>query len=109
MDVNMESLSLHECDSLSAKWLLAGGEAGFIGTNPSFGKTMRITQYVRHYGGKICGYVVDSTGEGLIGCSVLVKGTMEGTITNVDGYLKWIVTGAEICFRLVISGLNHRK
>ena len=88
MDVNMESLPLHECDSLSAKWLLAGGEAGFIGTNPSFGKTMRITQYVRHYGGKICGYVVDSTGEGLIGCSVLVKGTMEGTITNVDGYFE---------------------
>lgn len=87
MDINMESLPLHECDSLSARWLLSGGVSDWVGTHSPY-KAMRIRQYVRHYGGKICGYVVDSSGEPLIGCSVLVKGTMEGTITNVDGYFE---------------------
>ncbi len=87
LDVNMESLPLHEADSLSAGWLLLGGR-GVIGTNQPSYKEMRITQYVRSYGGKVCGYVTDATGEALIGCSVLVKGTTEGTITNLDGYFE---------------------
>lgn len=87
LDVNMESLSLHEADSLSAGWLLLGGR-GMIGTNHPSYKEMTITQYVRNYGGKVCGYVTDAAGEALIGCSVLVKGTREGTITNLDGYFE---------------------
>ena len=87
LDVNMESLPLHEADSLSAGWLLLGGR-GVIGTNHPGYKEMRITQYVRSYGGKVCGYVTDATGEALVGCSVLIKGTTEGTITNVDGYFE---------------------
>ena len=87
LDVNMESLPLHEADSLSAGWLLLGGR-GVIGTNHPSYKEMRITQYVRSYGGKVCGYVTDATGEALVGCSVLIKGTTEGTITNVDGYFE---------------------
>ena len=49
---------------------------------------MRIRQYVRNYGGKVSGYVTDATGEPLIGCSVVVKGTTEGTITDMDGYFE---------------------
>lgn len=87
LDVNMESLPLHEADSLSAVWLLLRGK-GVIGTSQPSYKEMRITQYVRSYGGKVCGYVTDATGEALIGCSVLIKGTTEGTITNLDGYFE---------------------
>lgn len=87
LDVNMESLPLHEADSVSQRWLMLGGR-GTIGTNLPNYKEMRIRQYVRNWGGKICGYVTDATGEPLIGCSVLVKGTTEGTITNLDGYFE---------------------
>lgn len=87
LDVNMESLPLNEADSLSAGWLLLGGR-GVNSTNHPGYKEMRITQYVRSYGGKVCGYVTDATGEALVGCSVLIKGTTEGTITNVDGYFE---------------------
>lgn len=88
VDVNMESLSLHECDSLSAGWLLSGGTDHFVGTNSSYYRTMRIRQYVRHNGGRICGYVIDSGGEPLIGGNILVKGTTEGTLTDIDGYFE---------------------
>lgn len=39
----------------------------------------------------ISGYVTDSSGEPLIGASILVKGTTRGTVTNIDGYYE-IVT-----------------
>ena len=34
------------------------------------------------------GKVLDSTGESVIGASVLVKGTTSGTITDIDGNFK---------------------
>lgn len=88
LDVDMESLPLHERDSLSAGWLLLGRGIGRIGTNFPGHREMRIRQYVRNYGGKVSGYVTDATGEPLIGCSVVVKGTTEGTITDMDGYFE---------------------
>ena len=36
----------------------------------------------------IMGKVLDSTGESVIGASVLVKGTTSGTITDIDGNFK---------------------
>lgn len=88
VDVNMKPLALHKADSMSAGWLLLGGKSGFIGTNTPNYKEMRITQSIRNFGSKICGYVFDHTGEPLIGCSILIKGTQEGTITNLDGYFE---------------------
>lgn len=40
----------------------------------------------------VSGYVTDATtGEPLIGCSVLIKGSTEGTLTNLDGYYEFTV------------------
>lgn len=40
----------------------------------------------------VSGYVTDATtGEPLIGCSVLVKGTTQGALTNLDGYYELTV------------------
>lgn len=87
LEVNMKILPLHECDSLSVKWLLPD-KASSVGANLPAYKTWRMKQYVRPHGGRVCGYVVDSGGEPMIGCSVLVKGTLEGTLTDVDGYFE---------------------
>ena len=38
--------------------------------------------YAQH---KISGKVTDAQGEGLVGVSILVKGTSSGTVTNPDG------------------------
>ena len=51
LDVDMESLPLHERDSLSAGWLLLGRGIGRIGTNFPGHSEMRIRQYVLNYGG----------------------------------------------------------
>lgn len=34
----------------------------------------------------VSGCVIDSTGEPIIGVSIIEKGTVNGTITDIDGY-----------------------
>lgn len=44
------------------------------------------TKSVKSFTGNIEGYITDaSTGEPLIGCTVMIKGTTKGTVSNVDG------------------------
>ncbi|MEE1232097.1 MAG: carboxypeptidase-like regulatory domain-containing protein, partial [Phocaeicola sp.] len=50
------------------------------------------------------GKVLDQTGSPIIGASVLVKGTMRGTITNVDGNFSIDVAKGET---LVISYIGY--
>ncbi len=88
LDVNMKSLPVHECDSLSAGWLLLERKSGFIGTNTPDYREMRMRQSVRNFESKVCGYVYDDAGEPLIGCNVWIQGTQDGTITNLDGYFE---------------------
>lgn len=38
--------------------------------------------------GLVKGTVTDSNGESIIGASVVVKGTANGTITNLDGHFR---------------------
>ena len=49
-------------------------------TTPKLGATVR-----NQDGKKISGVVKDDTGEPIVGASVMVKGTNQGTITNMDG------------------------
>lgn len=47
---------------------------------------------------QVQGKVTDATGEGLIGASVLVKGTTSGVITDIDGnYVLLNVRGKKRC------------
>ena len=70
---------------------------------------MRIKQYVRNYGGKVSGYVTDATGEPFNRCSVVVKGTTEGTITDMDGYFEMDCDRGGISSCLAMSALNSRR
>lgn len=88
LDVNMESIALNECDSLSASWLSVSGSVGGIGVNQQKGRSMSLKRPTRRYGNMVCGYVTAPSGEPIIGVSVMIKGTQEGTITNMDGYFE---------------------
>lgn len=88
LDVNMEQLPFHAPDSLSAAWLLLGGYNSVIGTERPNYRELKFTQPMRRYGDRVCGYVADSSGIPLMGCSILIKGTLEGTISNMEGYFE---------------------
>ncbi len=53
----------------------------------------------------VSGTIVDSNGESVIGASVLVKGTTNGTITDLDG--KFNLTGVPTSGTLVISYVGY--
>ena len=48
----------------------------------------------------IQGFIFDEVGEPVIGATILIKGTNEGTITNIDGQF---ILSARIGSTLVIS------
>ena len=53
--------------------------------------------------GKLSGTVVDATGEPVIGASVIVKGTSNGTVTDLDGNytVQNVPEGATLVFSYV--------
>ena len=55
---------------------------------------------------KISGKVVDSKGEPIIGASVIVKGTNNGMVTNLDGYFTLNVSQGNV---LIISYIGYAK
>ena len=55
---------------------------------------------------KITGTVVDAQGEPVIGASVVIKGTSNGTVTDFDG--KYIINNAPAKGDLVISYVGYR-
>ena len=56
---------------------------------------------------KVTGTVVDAQGEPIIGASVVVKGTSNGTVTDFDG--KFTVANAPEKGNLVISYVGYRS
>lgn len=90
VDVDMKTLFLHECDSLSSGWRLLGEKRGPIGNN-SFrpqNQNMNDRQVKYNLREKVCGYVLDSSGEPLIRCSVSIKGTLNEVFTDLNGYFE---------------------
>ena len=53
------------------------------------------------------GKVTDENGEGLIGATVLIKGTHKGTVTDFDGNFRFDITSEFTAFELVISYLGY--
>lgn len=83
-EVNLCRVPLHEADSASTGWLALKTNNYMIGSTQQ-NNTFQIIQ--KRWGGEntVMGIVTDAKGEPIIGASILVKGTHEGTITNIDG------------------------
>lgn len=52
------------------------------------------------------GRVIDSTGEPIIGASVMEKGTLNGTITDIDGYFSLQVSKSPTA--LIVSYIGYQ-
>ena len=73
---------LKRLKSVSMMLFLMGASTGAAYAVPNLGSDdVRVTQQ----SGTCTGVVVDATGETVIGASVVVKGTTNGTITGLDG------------------------
>jgi hypothetical protein len=91
-EVNLSRLPLQEKDSVSLKWLEL--RTRFI---PSYTEappvnrpsdSFTITERPVNRWNSVKGIVKDSSGEPLIGVSILIKGTQNGTVSNLDGYFE---------------------
>ena len=85
---------------LAGTLLGVGGPAFAL---PSFADdaSLEVTQQVK----KIRGVVIDKSGEPVVGANVIVKGTTNGTITNLDGVFE---LDAEIGVTLEISFIGFK-
>ena len=73
----------------------------------SFGILMVIAMTLFAQVKNVSGVVLDKKGESIIGASVLVKGTTNGTITDFDGnYSLEVPSGKHI---LVISYIGYKR
>lgn len=65
--------------------------------------------------GTITGKIIDSNGEAIIGASVVVKGTSNGTITDIDGNftltvpVKAILTVSYVGYETVYVPVDGKK
>ena len=57
--------------------------------------------------GKVTGTVVDATGEPVIGASVLVKGTSNGTVTDLNG--NFTISNAQKNSTIVVSYVGYKS
>ena len=74
---------IHNLRSMSLAFLILGG---FLGTGNAVASKYDATNVKITQQDNTCtGVVKDATGETVIGASVLVKGTTNGTITDIDG------------------------
>lgn len=57
------------------------------------------------------GQLVDSeTGEPLVGAAVMIEGTSQGTVTDIDGYFKQdVAQGGTLLFKYVGLKTSRRK
>lgn len=97
---------LKRLKSVSMLLFLMGASTGaaYAVANPGV-TDVKITQQ----SGTCTGVVKDATGETVIGASVVVKGTTNGTITGLDGDFSLSNVKKEISFRSLLWDIRHRK
>lgn len=87
--------------------LLATGPTYAVGNNYSDANSTNSSLIVQQQGRTITGTIVDDKGETIIGANIMVKGTTNGSITNIDGQftLNDVSEGAT----LVVSFVGYKE
>lgn len=90
--------------------LLVGG-AFLLGVSPAYavekGYPSSEVAIVQQQGRTITGIIKDATGETVIGANVMVKGTTNGTITDIDG--KFTLNNVSEGATLVVSFVGYKE
>lgn len=58
---------------------------------------------------KISGYVTDEDGEPLIGASILIKGTAQGVVTDLDGYYELVTAEPNPVLEISYTGFEQQQ
>ena len=114
-ELNLRRLPIIPADSLSKQWLLlntgnvpiggaSGNQVTTRGTPPQ-GRTVTLTNRVAGRN-QVTGTVLDEIGEPLIGATVMIRGTQQGTIANIDG--EFTLSMDEYQATLVFSFIGYR-
>ena len=85
---------------VSAMLLLSGFSAGYVQAAPHAAAT---GMYSVQQDNACTGVVIDQKGETIIGASVVIKGTTNGTITGLDGDFTLNNVKKETLFRFLTS------
>lgn len=57
----------------------------------------------------ISGYVTDESGEPLIGVSILIKGTTQGVVTDIDGYYELVTAAPNPILQISYTGFVQQQ
>ena len=87
--------------------LLATGPTYAAGNNYSDSNFTGSSPIVQQQGRTITGTIVDDKGETIIGANVMVKGTTNGSITNIDG--QFTLNNVPKDATLVISFVGYKE
>ncbi|GHV58045.1 hypothetical protein FACS1894182_08650 [Bacteroidia bacterium] len=110
-EVNLSHRSLQKRDSVSLKWLEL--RTRFI---PAYTDSRPVGRPVESFivrpvnrWNSVKGIIKDSTGEPLIGVTVMVKGTQNGTISNLDGYFEIAIDRNPATLVFSYLGFKHKE
>lgn len=87
------------------KQLAMAVSLGCLGATPTLAGTSGITVNATQQSASCTGVVVDEIGETVIGASVIIKGTSNGTVTDLDG--KFSLPGVKNGDIIVISYIGY--
>ena len=93
--------------TLTGKYVLLAGALGIfsIPVSATLADAVNLLPAITQQTTKIKGKVLDNNGETIIGANVLVKGTTNGTITNLDGEYE---LNAPVGATLVVSYIGYK-
>ena len=87
------------------KQLVMAVSLGCMGASPAFAGTNSLAVSATQQTSTCTGVVVDDLGETVIGASVIIKGTSNGTVTDLDG--KFSLSGVKNGDIIVISYIGY--
>jgi uncharacterized protein YfaS (alpha-2-macroglobulin family) len=110
-EVNLSRLPLQEKDSISMKWLELRTRfiPSYVESRPVNRTEETFTVRPVNRWNSVKGIVKDNTGEPLIGVSITIKGSRNGTASNMDGYFEIAVDDDNTTLVFSYIGFNKKE
>ncbi len=106
-EIDMAPLAVYPADSISRTWLSLSPVPYPIGSRTFSTQPQSTTLYTKARSAstnRVSGYVRDSSGEPVVGATVIRKFTTYGAITDLDGYFEMEVDGGNVTLTVSYIG-----